>query len=528
MLEIRKNESEQSNPIITKIKTENSNSKENINDTIRKDKEIVGFYTPNQSLFSLKKEKIHNPKTSENSLKNYFCVENILNNSKIIKTDNNSLTERLFLNDEDIAKMKKKLNDLKQGNKRIFNLEKEIEETSKSICDLKDSIHNLTNLNFKHDNSCDNNCNRNLNYEKIKNSRTNISNNIGHIYNITNSINLDNNDSNVSDKFDNNLNNNLGLVSFFIEQMKIIELALEGKDIKIFNDNNISLTEEDSTYKLMKKNVATLINKINLLYKDNLKNRLEISNELETEKNKNMELLLKIKNLNKENFSLKKEIEMKMYEINQLNNKLNQNEITIKSNNSLKNQNNKANYNNYMIEINNLNLKLKKLSILFEKNDILLKQITEENKELKKKNLELENQIISNKKASFKNNNLFNKNNNSNSNYDPLEYIMSFKKNSTPKLNDLILLNQEENDDINNFHLQKETDKLIKENYVGNIINLKNNYLMDESNKTYNSNNSYLFKNLKKKQKNNKVYDRNNKNDYHNYINKNIEEYLGP
>ena len=170
-----------------------------------------------------------------------------------------------------------------------------------------------------------------------------------------------------------------------------------------------------------------------------------------------------------------------------------------------------------MFEINNLNFKLKKLSILFEKNDNLLKQITEENKDLKKKNLELENQIMRNKKDINKNKkNLSNYNN---SNYDTVKYINSIKKKSTPNLREQFLLSQKENDDlINKLNLQKETDKLIKENYVGNIANLKNNYLNDESNRIYNNNNSYLFKNLKKN-KNiiNNVYDMNNDKDYYNY-----------
>ena len=519
MLKFSKNESEDNNPIISKIKTENSNSKENDIDIINKSKEIPVLYAPSKSLFSIKKEKIHSQKISENSLKDYFGVESILKISQIKANDKASLTERSLLNDEEILKTKKKLNDLKQGNKRISNLEKEIEEKSRSIFNLKESIHNLKNLNFKHDNSFNNNSNRNLNNDNITIKKINISNNIGHVFN---------NEKNALDRNDNNMNNSLGLVSFFIEQMKMIELTLEGKNYKSFNNNNISLNEEeDSTYELIKKKVISIINKINLLNKDNLNNRLEISNELETEKNKNMELLLKIKALNKENFSLKKEIEKKMDEIKQLNNKIDQNEIAFKSNNSLKNQNNREKYNNYMTEINNLNLKLKKLSVLFEKNDNLLKQITDENKDLKKKNLELENQMMRLKKGINKNkNNLSNINNNNNPIYDPLKYINSIKKNSTPNLKESFLLNQKENDDlINKLNFQKETDKLIKENYVGNIINLKNNYLNDENNRIYNNNNSYLFKNLKKKQKYNKVYDRNNDEDYHNYINNNIDEF---
>ena len=501
MLKFSKNESEENNPIINIIKTENSNSKEN-------SKEIPLLYAPSQSLFSIKKEKIHSQKISENSLKDYFNEGNILKISQIKKANQSSLTERSLLNDEEIIKMKKKLNDLKQGNRRISNLEKEIEEKSKSICDLKESIHNLKNLNFKHDNSCDNNFSRNLNNDNISIKKISISNNIGHLYN---------NEKNVLDKSDNNMNNDLGLISFFIQQMKMIELALEGKNYKTFNDYNIYLNdEEDSTYELIKKKVISIINKINILHKDNLNNGLEISNELETEKNKNMELLLKIKALNKENFSLKKEIEMKMDEIKKLNNKIEQNEIALKSNNSLENKNSKEKYNNYMFEINNLNFKLKKLSILFEKNDNLLKQITEENKDLKKKNLELENQIMRHKKDANKNkNNLSNYNN---SNYDIVKYITSIKKKSTPNLKEQFLLNQKENDDlINKLNLQKETDKLIKENYVGNIANLKNNYLNNESNRIYNNNNSYLFKNLKKKQKYNNVYDMNNDIDFYNY-----------
>jgi len=530
MMKFSKNEFDENNPIISKIKTENSNSKDDYIDIMDKSKEMPGLNAPNQSLFSIKKDIIHLPKTSDNSLKDYFSIENILKNSKIKATNKNSLTERSFLNDEEIMKLKKKLNDLKQGNKRIFNLEKEIEEKSKSICDLKDSIRNLKNLNFKHDNKHNNSCgsnnyNRNFNYDKINNSKTSISNNIGHVYNISR-LNFDNNIKSAIDKSDNNLSNDLGLASFFIEQMKMIELALEGKAYKTYKDNNISLNEEDSTYELIKEKTNSLIKKINLLHKNNLSNNLEISNELETEKNKNMELLLKIKALNKENFSLKKEIELKIDEIKQLNNKLNQNEIALKFNNSMKIQNIKEKSNNYTNEINNLNLKLKKLSFLFEKNDNLLKQITDENNDLKKKNLELENQLII-QKGSNKNNNLSNiKIKNNNSKYDPLQYIESIKK-KINKIKGSNYTNQEENDDlINKLNLEKETDKLIKENYAGNIINLKNNYLNNENNRKFGDNESYLFKNKKRKQNYGKDYNKNNIKNYYNYINNNIDENL--
>ena len=528
MMKFSKNEFDENNPIISKIKTENSNSKDDYIDIMDKSKEMPGLNAPNQSLFSIRKERIHLPKTSENSLKDYCSLENILKNSKIKLTDKNSLTERSFLNDEEIMKLKKKLNDLKQGNKRIFNLEKEIEEKSKSICDLKDSIRNLKNLNFKHDNKCNNNnYKKNLNYDKINNSKTSISNNIGHVYNISSSLNFDNNNKNIINKSYNNLSNNLGLTSFFIEQMKMIELALEGKAYKTYKDNNISLNEEDSTYELIKEKTNSLIKKINLLHKNNLSNNLEISNELETEKNKNMELLLKIKALNKENFSLKKEIELKIDEIKQLNNKLNQNEIALKFNNSMKIQNIKEKSNNYTNEINNLNLKLKKLSFLFEKNDNLLKQINDENNDLKKKNLELENQLII-QKGSNKNNNLSNVKikNNSNPKYDPLQYIDSIKK-KINKIKVSNFTNQEGSDDlINKLDLEKETDKLIKENYAGNIINLKNNYLNNENNRKYGNNNSYLFQNKKNKQNYGKDYNRNNIKNYYNYINNNIDQNL--
>ena len=114
MLKFSKTESEDNNPIISKIKTENSNSKENDIDIINKSKEIPVLYAPSKSLFSIKKEKIHSQKISENSLKDYFGVESILKISQIKANDKASLTERSLLNDEEILKMKKKLNDLKE------------------------------------------------------------------------------------------------------------------------------------------------------------------------------------------------------------------------------------------------------------------------------------------------------------------------------------------------------------------------------------------------------------------------------
>ena len=180
------------------------------------------------------------------------------------------------------------------------------------------------------------------------------------------------------------------------------------------------------------------------------------------------------------------------------------------------------NFDNYMKEINDLNNKIKRLSELFKKNENLLKQITDENRELKQKNIQLQNLINSMKKSPQINNKKINENKNSlnNNNNDNLwkvsdgyhyntvspnnnNFNTKNNKKNMLELKDLISLHQTKNDNLmNEFYnkdqqitsLENEANKLIKENYVGNNINIFNNN-NNINNLNNNNNQIYTFKN---------------------------------
>ena len=180
------------------------------------------------------------------------------------------------------------------------------------------------------------------------------------------------------------------------------------------------------------------------------------------------------------------------------------------------------NFDNYMKEINDLNNKIKRLSELFKKNENLLKQITDENRELKQKNIQLQNLINSMKKSPQINNKKINENKNSlnNNNNDNLwkvsdgyhyntvspnnnNFNTKNNKKNMLELKDLISLHQTKNDNLmNEFYnkdqqitsLENEANKLIKENYVGNNINIFNNN-NNINNLNNNRNQIYTFKN---------------------------------
>ena len=439
--------------IINKINSDYSYRYENNIDKylMEKDNEIMNLCEQNKSLISkienLKKEKvtqefqISSLKTDLNSAeidKNLLIKENKklseqikkLNNILEIKgnkkdefspkEDNNvySLTEKLLLKDKEILNMQEIIYSLKEENKRIFNLEKEIGEKNKDILNLEKHIKNLENQNLIKDTKYPNN---------------------------------------YSDNYDTDINNDK-IISFIIDHIQKVELAID-ENFGCFNNSfcnyYTSLNREDSIYDIIKDNFYLLINKIHNLHNDNFRNKKNFLNQLETEKNKNIELSSKIKKLEQsQSQDIDKNI-MDMYL--------------------------KDNYNSYLDEIDNLNLKIKKLSVLSKKNENLLKVLTDENKDLKQKNYELiKGKLDKNNNDDNNRFDIINNCNNDNSNYGHSTYSDLREKISTMELNNLISLNRKEDNNI--FDLQNETDKLIKENYVGNIYNINNNSLNNENN----------------------------------------------
>jgi len=431
---------------------------------MEKDNEIMNLCDQNKSLISqienLKKEKvtqefqISSLKTDLNSAeidKNLLIKENkklseqikALNNilkikgSKIDefspKDDNNvySLTEKLLLKDKEILNMQEIIYNLKEENKRIFNLEKEIGEKNKDILNLENHIKNLENQNLIKDAKYQNNYN---------------------------------------DNYDADINKDK-LISLIIDLITEVEIAIYenfGIHNKFFCNYYTSLNREDSIYDIIKQKFYLLIYKINNFHNDNIRNEKNFLNQLKTKKNKNIELLSEIE-----------ELDQGQSQDNDKNNM----DMDLK-----------ANYNSYLDEIDNLNLKIKKFSVLSKKNENLLKALTDENKDLKQKNYELiKGKLDKNNNDDNNRFDIINNCNNDNSNYGHSTYSDLKEKISTMELNNLISLNRKEDNNI--LDLQNEANELIKENYVGNIYNIKNkNY-----NNLNNNNNSYIIKNENKK-----------------------------
>ena len=178
----------------------------------------------------------------------------------------------------------------------------------------------------------------------------------------------------------------------------------------------------------------------------------------------------------------------------------------------------KKSFDDYMNEINDLKNKIKKLSMLFNKNDNLLNALTNENQLLRQRNAALENAFNSMYKSKQMNNNKSedqNKNNFwkmkgvFNSNLSNINYnntspeIDNKEKNPSLELKDLISSQQKKNGNlIHDFQdknqkiisLEKEANKLINENYVGD-----KNKIFNQNSKnvnTFNNNNQiFTFKN---------------------------------
>ena len=247
-------------------------------------------------------------------IKNY---EDNLKNIQYIQTNNNSLTEKLLLKDKEIIDMQKIIYDLKQENKKYFNLENEIKEKNEIIFNLKQHINKLEKDNFiygKNNNLILNNSQYNYDYK----------NNINNPYN----KNFNNFKDKAFNDYSNYVNNNL--ISFIIEQIKKVESSIDNKNNQSFNNifyNNELLNENNSTFELIKQNFDLLINKIKFLHQDYSKNRIDVINELNKEKNKNMQLSNDIKiiqqNSKNEIISLKQILDKKTGEIKQLSDKLN-------------------------------------------------------------------------------------------------------------------------------------------------------------------------------------------------------------
>ena len=282
-------------------------------------------------------------------IRNY---EDTLKNMQTIKIDNNTLLEKLVLKDKEIINMQKMIFDLKQENKKIFNLEKEIIERNLNIYNLKECIKNLEKQIFIHENCNDvlfKNKKYNFNYSNANTPNNNNYNINRDIHVNKNIITNNNNEKGVLNSYYNYMNSNL--ISFIIEQIKRVEMSIDNKNISF--KNNIlpcRLSEENSTNDLIRQNFELLINKINILHQDNFNNKTELKNELEEEKNKNVLLSVNIKNSKNEIDTMKRILENKTAEIEQLSNKVNQ---MYSSQNNNNNSNNNSNNNEGDTDISN-------------------------------------------------------------------------------------------------------------------------------------------------------------------------------
>ena len=251
-------------------------------------------------------------------IRNY---EDTLKNMQTIKIDNNTLIEKLVMKDKEIINMQKMIFDLKQENKKIFNLEKEINERNLNIFNLKECIKNLEKQIFINENCNDTlfKINKyNFNYSNANTPNNNKNYNINREIHVNNNIKAsNNNEKGVMNSYYNYLNSNL--ISFIIDQIKRVEMSIDNKNISF--KNNIlpcKLSEENSTNDLIRQNFELLINKINNLHQDNFNNKTDLKNELEEEKNKNVLLLVNIKKSKNEIDTMKKILENKTAEIEQL------------------------------------------------------------------------------------------------------------------------------------------------------------------------------------------------------------------
>ena len=302
-------------------------------------------------------------------IRNY---EDTLKNMQTIKIDNNTLLEKLVLKDKEIINMQKMIFDLKQENKKIFNLEKEINERNLNIYNLKECIKNLEKQIFIHENCNDvlfKNKKYNFNYSNANTPNNNTYNINRDIHVNKNIITNNHNEKGALNSYYNYINSNL--ISFIIEQIKRVEMSIDNKNISF--KNNIlpcRLSEENSTNDLIRQNFELLINKINILHQDNFNNKTELKNELEEEKNKNVLLSLNIKNSKNEIDTMKRILENKTAEIEQLSNKVNQmyssqNNNSNSNNNSNNNEGDNDISNNFEQQYNGIFSKLKNFSYFY-------------------------------------------------------------------------------------------------------------------------------------------------------------------
>ena len=204
-------------------------------------------------------------------IKNY---EDSLKNIQNIQINNNNLTEKLLLKDKEIIDLQKIIYELKQENKKYFNLENEIKEKNNIIFSLKRRINKIEKENFIYGKTNNLNHDSQYNYD-YKNNR-----NITNPYN----KNIINKEQAFND-YSNYVNNNL--ISFIIEQIKKVELSVDNRDNPSFKNtffNNELLDENNSTFELIKQNFDLLINKIKFIHEDYSKNRMDLINELNKEK----------------------------------------------------------------------------------------------------------------------------------------------------------------------------------------------------------------------------------------------------
>ena len=324
-----------------------------------------------------------------------------------------------------------------------------------------------------------------------------------------------------------------------IEKNKNMQLSSNIKVIDQKSKNEILSMRQALEMKTTE--IQQLKDKLNLVISNQNNNDDNLSNIFEQHYNEIFSKLKNFtefycKNINTErgqiilqmpNFSLSDPIDKKINDIfYTIKNVINYIENNMKNN---RGNNIRNNFDNYMKEINDLNNKIKRLSELFKKNENLLKQITDENRELKQKNIQLQNIInsmkrspqINNKKINDNKNNLNNNNINNNDNlwkvsngyhYNTVSpnnnnFNTENNKKNMLELKDLISLHQTKNDNLmNEFYnkdqqitsLENEANKLIKENYVGNNINIFNNKNNKNNKNNFNNNNNnqiYTFKN---------------------------------
>ena len=501
-----------------------------------KDKEIINMQKviydlkqDNKKIFNLEK-KIEEKNLNIYQLNEYIKKlekENFINGNSDLIINNNQLNDNTKYNFDYSNNTK--------DNKKIFNTN--INNNNKDNKEYNDYNNYVTNnlISFI--------------IEQIKKVELSIDNK--NILNINNNIytnDILNEENSTYELIKQNFNLLINKIKFmhednFKKKSEILKMLDGEKNKNMQLSSNIKKIDQNSKNEILSMRQALemktteiqqLKDRLNLVTSNQNNNNDNLLNIFEQQYN---EIFAKLKNftefyckninteigqiiLQMPNFSLSDPIDKKISDIfYTIKNVINYIENNMKNN---RGNNIINNFDNYMKEINDLNNKIKRLSELFKKNENLLKQITDENRELKRKNIELQNLINSMKKSPQINNKKINENKNSlnNNNNDNLwkvsdgyhyntvrpnnnNFNTENNKKNMLELKDLISLHQTKNDNLmNEFYnkdqqitsLENEANKLIKENYVGNNINIFNNN-NNINNLNNNNNQIYTFKN---------------------------------